>query len=125
GTGDREYSVKGENRWGRNTSITETFPGVLQELKNRYQNTDSMFFKAQVEKFMRYEVCPACNGSRLKKEALGVTIDGKSIMEICDMSIEKSFIFIDSLYSKLNPREQKIGQLIIKEIKQRLEFLKN
>lgn len=125
GTGEREYSVKGENRWGRNTSITETFPGILQELKDRFQNTDSVFFKAQVEKFMRYETCPSCNGSRLKKEALSVTIQDKSIVEVCDMPIDKALEFVSSLSKSISDRENTIGRLILKEINQRLEFLSN
>ncbi len=123
GTGDKEYYVHGENRWGRSTTITEKFPGVLEELKNRYQDTDSMFFKSQIEKFMRYEVCPSCNGSRLRKEAMSVSIDGKSIVEVSDMPIDKSLSFIESLNSKISDREESIGKLILKEIKQRLTFL--
>jgi len=123
GTGEREYFVHGENRWGRGTTITETFPGILQELKNRYQNTESMFFRSQIEKFMRYEVCPACSGSRLKKEALSVTINNKSIIDVCDLSIDDSLAFIENLPKIINERENTIGRLIIKEIKQRLTFL--
>lgn len=122
---DEEYEVHGQNKWGRSTTIFEKFPGVLQELRNRYQNTESMFFKAQIEKFMRYEVCPLCKGSRLRKEALAVTILDKSIVEVSDMSINKSLNFISDLNSKISTKEQTIGELIIKEIKQRLTFLKD
>ncbi|MBI4097954.1 MAG: excinuclease ABC subunit UvrA [Candidatus Levybacteria bacterium] len=123
GTGDREYFVRGENRWGRSTTITETFPGALQELRNRYQNTQSQFFKSQIEKFMRYEICPTCNGSRLKKEALSVTVNDKSIVDVSDMPIDKSLDFADNLPANISSRELSIGRLIIKEIKQRLTFL--
>ncbi len=123
GTGEREYFVEGSNRWGRDTTITETFPGILQELQNRYQSTQSMFFKSQIEKFMRYEICPACNSSRLKKEAISVTIDGKSIIEVSDLSIDKSLSFIEALPKKISSREESIGKLVLKEIKQRLTFL--
>lgn len=123
GTGEKEYFVKGENRWGKSTTITETFPGVLQELKNRYQSTDSMFFKAQVEKFMRYEVCPTCEGSRLKKEAVAVSVNKKSIVEVGNMAIDDSLEFISNLDKHLSDKENLIGKLIIKEIKQRLTFL--
>ena len=125
GTGDREYFVHGENRWGKDTTITEAFPGVLQELKNRYQNTESMFFKAQIEKFMRYETCPSCSGSRLKDEALSVTINDTAINKVCDMSIDNSLKFITDLHKTLSERELKIGDLIIKEIRERLTFLTN
>lgn len=123
GTGDRQYYVRGENRWGKETLITEKFPGVLAELKNRYQSSESMFFKSQIEKFMRYEVCPTCLGSRLKKEALLVTIKGKSIVDVSDMPIDKSLDFVDKLPGIISSRELSIGRLIIKEIKQRLTFL--
>ena len=125
GTGEREYFVHGENRWGRETTITESFPGVLKELKNRYQSTESMFFKAQIEKFMRYETCPTCNGSRLKKEALSVTVNDISISELGEMSIDDSLSFITDLNKSLSKRELEIGNLIIKEIRERLTFLTN
>lgn len=120
---DDVLEVKGQNKWGRSTTIVETFPGILQELKNRYQNTESIFFRSQIEKFMRYEVCPLCNGSRLKKEALSVTILDKSIRDVSDMSINKSLSFISDLPTKISAKEETIGKLIIKEIKQRLTFL--
>ncbi len=123
GTGIKEYFVEGENRWGRDTTIVETFPGILKELKNRYQATDSMFFKSQIEKFMRYEICSVCKGSRLKKEALLITVNNKSIIDVSDMPIDKSLEFISNLSSIISRREETIGKLIIKEIKERLTFL--
>jgi len=125
GTGDREYFVHGENRWGKKTTITEQFPGVLTELKSRYQNTESMFFKAQIEKFMRYEVCPSCNGARLKKEALSVTINDLAIDKFCSLPIDEALDFISKLNSMISKRELEIGNLIIKEIRERLTFLTN
>ncbi len=123
GTGEREYFVEGENRWGRDTIITETFPGILQELKNRYQSSESIFFKSQIEKFMRNEICPLCLGSRLKKEALLVTIAARSIMDICDMPIDEARNFIQKLPNIISKREESIGKLIIREIRERLTFL--
>lgn len=123
GTGEREYSVEGENRWGRETVINEPFKGILVELRNRYNSTESVFLKSQVEKFMKYETCQVCSGTRLKKEALLVTIDSKSIVSFCSMPIDAERNFIESLEKKLSDREQKISKLIIKEIKQRLKFL--
>ena len=123
GTGEKEYSVEGENRWGRKTTITEPFIGILNELRERYQSTESMFLKSQVEKFMKYETCPECLGTRLKKEALLVTIEGKSIVDLCDMAIGDELNFIDEISKKLSERDIKIAKLILKEIKQRLKFL--
>ncbi len=123
GTGDKEYYVEGENRWGRETAINEPFIGILHELLERYQGAESMFMRSQIEKFMRYETCPACNGSRLKKESLSITVDSKSIVEVCDISISDSFNFVKGLEIKISKREMEISKLILKEIKERLTFL--
>jgi len=123
GTGSKEYTVVGENRWGRTTEIHEEFRGVVTEVKNRYADTESMFMKSMMEKFMRYEVCTECNGSRLKKEALSVTIDEKSIMDVTDLAIDETLAFIDKLPKIFSDREAQIGRLILKEIKERLSFL--
>src|SRR3989344_2219760 len=82
-----------------------------------------MFVRAQIEKFMRYEICNECNGARLKKEALSVTIQGKSIVDISEMSIEDSIDFVLELFGNPNSRELQISKMILKEIKQRLSFL--
>lgn len=125
GTGERTYEVRGENRWGKRTVIEEPFRGILNELKERYESTESSFFKAQVEKYMRYEECSMCKGSRLKKEAMSVTIDGKSIMDVSEMAISDSLNFIENLSAKLTQRETEVGKTIIKETKLRLTFLKD
>ncbi|HSD98526.1 MAG TPA: excinuclease ABC subunit UvrA [Patescibacteria group bacterium] len=123
GTGDEVYEVQGENRFGRATSILEPFIGVVAEVKRRHEQTESLFMKANLEKFMRYEVCTTCNGSRLKKEALSVTIDGKSIVDVANMPISSAFQFAQDLPTRLTDRENHIGTMILKEIKQRLTFL--
>ena len=123
GTADKEYEVKGKNRWGRETVIHEPFKGILSEIKQRYHSTESSFIKNQIEGFRRYETCPQCKGARLKKEALLVTIDGKSIVDISNLSISLCFEFINNLAGKISQREGEIGKMIIKETKQRLSFL--
>ena len=123
GTGERIYSVEGENRWGRETEIRETFKGVLYDLKQKYQSTESIFLRSQIEKYMRYEVCTGCNGARLKKEALSVTVNNKSIVEVCDMSIQNAYEFFQNVTHQITDREKEIAKLILKEIKQRLSFL--
>lgn len=123
GTGEREYEVRGENRWGRSTTIFEPFHGVLAELKRRYKESESMMVKTAVEKFMRYETCPDCDGARLKKEALSVTVGDLSIKDVSDLSIVDCLAFINDIVGSLSEREREIGNLIIKEIKARLTFL--
>lgn len=123
GTGKKEYRVFGENRFGRETMISETFQGISYELKQKYHQSESNYVRSQIEKFMRYEVCDLCHGSRLKKEALSVTVDGKSIVDVSTMPIGKTLDFVEALPAKLSNREQEIGKLIIREIRERVRFL--
>src|ERR1035437_3688098 len=122
GTGEKLYIVEGENRWGKETAIEEPYKGILEDLKEKYQSAESTFLKSQIEKYMRFETCPSCNGARLKKEALAVTINGKSIVELSDMPIDRAYAFMNDLDS-ISSRETEISKLILKEIKQRLTFL--
>jgi len=96
---------------------------MISDLKEKYRATDSVFLKSRIEKYMRYETCPQCQGARLKKESLSITIERKSIINICDMSIVDAFGFIKNLSASLSARETEISKLILKEIKQRLLFL--
>jgi len=123
GTGEKIYTIVGKNRWGRTTEIHEPFRGMLWDLKEKYQTTDSMFLKSRIEKFMRYETCSDCKGARLKKESLSITIGDKSIINVCDMSVLDTFEFIKNIPSCITPREIEISKLILKEIKERLIFL--
>ena len=123
GTGEKIYEVVGENRWGRITEIHEPFRGILWDLKEKYQSTESLFLKSRIEKFMRYEVCTGCNGARLKKESLSITIEGKSIINVCDMSIVDTLEFVKKISNTISSRETEISKLILKEIKERLMFL--
>lgn len=125
GTGEKEYTVKGENRWGRSTVISEPFRGIAGELKKKYNESDSPYLRTQIDKFMRFETCTFCKGGRLKKEALSVTIDKKSIVDVSDMSIEKALDFVKNLPNILSSREQEIGKMILREIIDRVTFLKD
>lgn len=123
GTGEKLYEVVGQNRWGKTTEIHEPFRGMLLDLKEKYQSTDSMFLKGRIEKFMRYETCADCKGARLKEESLSITIEGKSIVNVCDMSITDTLEFVRKLSGTLTSREMEISKLILREIKERLMFL--
>ncbi len=123
GTGAREYRVKGENRWGNETVISEAFKGISFELRRRYGETESSYVRSQIEKFMRYDACPMCDGARLKKEALSVTISNKSIVDVSNMPIDHALSYIDGLTDVLSSREQEIAKLILREIRTRIGFL--
>ncbi|HVF69694.1 MAG TPA: excinuclease ABC subunit UvrA [Xanthomonadales bacterium] len=125
GTGEKEYYVEGENRWGRSTAISEPFRGVAGELKKKYNESDSQYLRTQIDKFMRYETCDRCRGGRLKREALSVTINDKSIVDVSDMSIEHALEFIKKLSGIISNREQEIGKMILREIIERVTFLKD
>jgi len=123
GTGDKEYRVVGENRWGRQTEIYEPFRGIIWELKQRHTTTQSLFLKTRIERFMRYETCSLCSGGRLKNEALSITIDNKSIVDVCNNSIKDVLNFVNSLESHLSSRKKEVSKIILKEIRLRLSFL--
>ena len=111
-------SVEGKERG-------EVFEGLIPNLERRYKQTESDFIRTEIEKYMRKEVCPTCKGNRLKPEAISVTIAGKSIMEVTQLSISNSLDFINKLGSEvlLSDREITISTPIFKEIKERLGFL--
>ncbi len=124
GTGDQIYSVYGENRFGEKTRIEEPYPGIVAELKKRYVETESSFVRDEIEKYMREEVCTACNGKRLRKEALTITIDKLSIADIAEMAIVDGLEWIAALKTgAFTETEQAIATPIVKEIIARLSFL--
>ncbi|MBI3385644.1 excinuclease ABC subunit UvrA [Candidatus Gottesmanbacteria bacterium] len=127
GTGDEVHHVTGTNRFGEMTGIEETFSGFIPELVRRYRESESDFLRAEIEKYMRNEVCKTCNGARLKKESLTITMNGRSIAEITDLSITDALGWIITLKkvgtSPLSQTEMTIGTPILKEIETRLGFL--
>src|SRR5258708_1984925 len=94
GDAPKKHRVIGENRFGRTTEIEEQFPGLLAHLERKYHESESEFVKAEIERFMRKEVCPQCHGARLKPESLAVTIDSKNIAVTCDQPINKMHAWI-------------------------------
>lgn len=123
GTGDRVYKVEGTNRHGRMTTIYEVFDGFAHELERRHQESDSEFIRVEIEKFMRYELCTSCNGARLKKEALSVTLDDRTIVDIALLSITDALSFVNHLAAELSGTEKTVAQGVLKELKARLSFL--
>ncbi len=99
------------------------FPGILTDLKRRYNETTSPGVKEWLESFMTERHCEACKGKRLRPEALAVTVGGVSIHDISRLSVEESLKFFSSL--ALTDVEKQISKQIVKEIKARLSFMKN
>lgn len=127
GTGNIEYKVDGTNRFGKETSIWQHWEGIINNLERKHAETDSDWAREEIKKYMRERLCPECNGLRLKKEALSITIDNKSIAEVTGYSISRTLEWITTLIhiNIVNAREQEISKLIIKEIQARLQFLLN
>ncbi len=117
GTGADTYSIP----LGGGRSFTATYEGVIPNLERRHRETDSDFMRRDIERFMQEKPCYACKGRRLKPEVLAVTVNGKSIMDVCDQSIDDASAWFSNL--TLSEKEQKIGVQILKEIRARLKFL--
>ena len=98
---------------------------VIKTIQSRYQKTESEYVKSEFEKYMRQEICENCNGQRLKKEILAITINNESISKITSNSVKSLIKWTNELETKLNSREKQIGKLILKEIEGRLKFLES
>ena len=127
GDSDSLYSVKGPNRFGRIVSWNTTFEGVIPMLERRYAETESDFVRGEIEKFMRIDICDECQGSRLKKEALSITVADNTIAQISAYSIIKFFSWLNNLNTEtdqiLSGREKQIAKSILKELIARVQFL--
>lgn len=109
------------SRFGKRTRrFTGQYEGVINNLRRRYQEA-SEFSRGEIEKYMSTKPCPACKGARLKPEVLAVTVGGKSIAQVTALSIGEALTFFSQL--SLTKREQMIAQQVLKEIKNRLQFL--
>ncbi len=120
GTKGKKIKMKRVTSYGSGTYVND-FEGVVNNLKRRYEETSSEYSRAEIETVMVSAVCPDCKGARLSPISLAVTVGGKNIYEFCQMSISEEISFIDNL--ELTEKEQMIGRLIIREIKERLNFL--
>ena len=123
------YGTKGEklkltrkNEYGTGSYMT-AFEGICNNIERRYKETTSDWSRAELEQCMSTVKCPECHGARLRKESLCVTVGGINIDEFANKSIIKAIEFLDSL--TLTDREQMIAKLIVKEIKDRLTFLRS
>lgn len=120
-TGSAEELAPNLNQYLRTPGAK--FMGIVPDLMRRFQESQSEWIKEEIYKLMSEDTCPECHGKRLNPSALSIKIEGKSIADLCDMSITKLYAFITSL--KLTENEQKIAQSIVNEITARLSFLIN
>ena len=120
GTGSERIHVEYHKEFGEG-SYDSPFEGVIPNLERRYRETQSDFMKREIEEYMANIPCPDCNGKRLKKESLSVTVGGMNIAEISDMTVRHAREKLGSL--KLTQTEELIARQILKEIDSRLGFL--
>jgi excinuclease ABC subunit A len=119
GTGNEKYTV----RLGNGRYFDTTYEGVIPNLERRHKETDSDFMRRDIERFMRERPCYTCKGARLKPEVLAVTVHGKSIKDITDLSVSDALrVFTGTKYTE---KELFIINQVCKEITSRLTFLNN
>ena len=114
-----EFEISYEGRFGPR-NYTMKYEGLIPTMQRRYEETPESM-RGEYEAFMTHTACPVCHGSRLKPEALAVTVGGINIAALTDMSIREAKTFFDTL--QLSERDAMIGQQILKEIRARLGFL--
>ena len=120
---DEEINFEYTSKTGSKRYTKDTYEGVVNNFERRYIETSSKWIREWIDGYMVETTCPKCKGARLNKDVLSVYINKKNIYDLTCMSILELIEFFDKL--KLNKEEIKISELIIKEIKSRLDFLNN
>src|SRR2546430_847052 len=121
GTGDKKIRFGYKNQYGHERWYEAPFEGVVANLQRRYEETQSEYLKQELERYMSDKPCPACKGRRLKPESLAVTIADSSIADVCRLCANAAIDFCTSLGG--TEREQIIARGILKEIRERLQFM--
>lgn len=121
GNGGERIKINYTNSWGEKVSFNSSFEGVINNLSRRHQETKSDASREEIEKYMTSRICPACGGRRLRPEILWVLLGEQSINDVTSLSVRDALEFFTSL--KLSAREEFIARQIIKEIRERLNFL--
>lgn len=122
GTNGEKLTLHYDQPRGKGT-LYQPFEGIVNNLERRYRETQSVSMRWELEQYMSEHPCPDCNGKRLKKEVLAVTVGGISIVDFTDKSIVQALDFIDGL--TLTEKEEMIARQILKEIRERLGFLQS
>ncbi len=122
GTNGEKLTLHYDQPRGKGT-LNQPFEGIVKNLERRYNETQSMSMRWELEQYMSEHPCPDCGGKRLKKEVLAVTIGGINIVDFTDNSIVQALSFVDGL--KLTEKEEMIAHRILKEIRERLSFLRS
>ena len=124
GTNGEKIEMHRTNEFGSGVYYN-TFEGIVENLERRFRETNSEWMKEEIGSFMSGVECPGCHGKRLKPIVLAVTIGGKNISDFCEMSIRDELNFIAENEPNLTEKQKQIGGQILKEIKNRLQFLQS
>ncbi len=121
GSGAAQVHLHYKNRYGRTRSYYTNYEGVVTYLQRRHAEAESDSMREQIEGYMRLVPCSDCGGARLKPASLAVTIGGRSIFEVCDLSIREATALVEDL--KLSERDHLIADRVLREVRARLQFL--
>jgi excinuclease ABC subunit A len=121
GSGAHQVHLQYKNRYGRTRSYYTNYEGVVTYLQRRHAEAESDSMREQIEGYMRQVPCSDCGGARLKPETLAVTIAGRNIFDICDLSIRAATTLVQNL--TLSERDHLIADRVLKEVRARLQFL--
>jgi excinuclease ABC subunit A len=126
GTKGEEVPVHYESREGRHATYRTAYEGVIGNLQRRYQETQSEYIRSKIQEFMSERPCPACQGKRLRPEALAVTLDGVNIVEVSSWAVVRTLEWCRRLQAASGPlgaRQRKIADRVLREIHNRLSFM--
>ncbi len=122
GSGGEKIPMQYKKKYGGGTFQTD-FEGIITNLERRYRETNSSWMRGEIESLMTQKPCEGCNGGRLKQESMAVTINGKNIYEVTTHPVEWIITFLKNL--TLTEKEKIIAERLLKEIQERLQFLKD
>ena len=123
GAGTKQFHFHFENDFGSKRDVDMAFEGVIPNIERRYRDTNSMFNRNILRRYMTSQECKACHGYRLNPQALAVKIDGMHIGEVSDLPVDQALEFFDK--QKFSEQKEMIARPILKELHDRLTFLKN
>jgi excinuclease ABC subunit A len=121
GSGTKQVHVRYRNRFGRSRSYLAHFEGIVPWLQRRHAESESDWSRENIEQYMREVDCPACGGARLKPESLAITVGDRNIYELCSLSITRAVDAIAQL--ELSERDHLIADRVLKEVRERMQFL--
>ena len=130
GSGDDRIKVKYQKSNGDQRVYETTFEGIIPNMQRRYSESTSDYIRSRIEEYMTYTPCLTCKGTRLKPEALGVTVDGRNIAQVSAGSVTQALDWVNSLTGTrgekgraLSERQIAIAKQVLKEIRARLQFM--